>query len=82
MGRMLDQPFFQGSHITESQVCQDVLDIERTELGVRSNEKSTRLPWAWWYISGYLWKRIADEIARMHKGGFLEALQEKWFQED
>jgi len=29
--------------------------------------------------SGYLWKRIADEIARMHKDGFLEALQSKWF---
>jgi ABC-type amino acid transport substrate-binding protein len=29
--------------------------------------------------SGYLWKRIADELARMHKDGFLEGLQQRWF---
>jgi ABC-type amino acid transport substrate-binding protein len=29
--------------------------------------------------SGYLWKRIADELARMHKDGFLDQLQEVWF---
>lgn len=29
--------------------------------------------------SGYLWKRIADELARMKKEGFLEALQDNWF---
>ncbi len=29
--------------------------------------------------SGYLWKRIADELARMKKEGFLEALQNNWF---
>jgi ABC-type amino acid transport substrate-binding protein len=29
--------------------------------------------------SGYLWKRIADELARMHKDGFLERLQDEWF---
>jgi len=29
--------------------------------------------------SGYLWKRIADEFARMKKDGFLETLQERWF---
>jgi len=29
--------------------------------------------------SGYLWKRIADELARMHKDGFLQTLQDKWF---
>jgi ABC-type amino acid transport substrate-binding protein len=29
--------------------------------------------------SGYLWKRIADELARMKKEGFLQMLQEKWF---
>jgi len=29
--------------------------------------------------SGYLWKRVADELARMKKQGFLEALQDKWF---
>ena len=29
--------------------------------------------------SGYLWKRIADELARMKKEGFLEALQKMWF---
>ena len=31
---------------------------------------------------GYLWKRIADELARMKKEGFFEALQAKWFHED
>ncbi len=29
--------------------------------------------------SGYLWKRIADELARMHKEDFLESLQQRWF---
>jgi ABC-type amino acid transport substrate-binding protein len=29
--------------------------------------------------SGYLWKRIADELARMDKDGFLDQLQEEWF---
>ncbi len=29
--------------------------------------------------SGYLWKRIADELARMEKDGFLEDLQSRWF---
>lgn len=29
--------------------------------------------------SGYLWKRIADELARMKKEGFLQALQDRWF---
>lgn len=29
--------------------------------------------------SGYLWGRIANELARMKKDGFLKALQEKWF---
>jgi arginine/lysine/histidine/glutamine transport system substrate-binding/permease protein len=29
--------------------------------------------------NGYLWKRIADELARMHKDGFLEGLQQRWF---
>lgn len=29
--------------------------------------------------SGYLWKRIADELARMKKDGFLKALQQRWF---
>jgi ABC-type amino acid transport substrate-binding protein len=29
--------------------------------------------------SGYLWKRIADELAQMHKDGFLEGLQQRWF---
>jgi ABC-type amino acid transport substrate-binding protein len=29
--------------------------------------------------SGYLWKRIADELARMKKEGFLEAMQNEWF---
>jgi ABC-type amino acid transport substrate-binding protein len=29
--------------------------------------------------SGYLWKRIADELARMHQDGFLDQLQEAWF---
>nr|MBC7244435.1 amino acid ABC transporter substrate-binding protein [Chloroflexota bacterium] len=29
--------------------------------------------------SGYLWKRIADELAHMKKEGFLLTLQEKWF---
>jgi ABC-type amino acid transport substrate-binding protein len=29
--------------------------------------------------SGYLWKRIADELARMKKDGFLLGLQERWF---
>jgi arginine/lysine/histidine/glutamine transport system substrate-binding/permease protein len=29
--------------------------------------------------SGYLWKRTADELARMHKDGFLEGLQQRWF---
>jgi ABC-type amino acid transport substrate-binding protein len=29
--------------------------------------------------SGYLWKRIADELVRMKKDGFLEALQQRWF---
>lgn len=29
--------------------------------------------------SGYLWKRTADELARMKKDGFLQALQERWF---
>ena len=28
---------------------------------------------------GHLWKRIADEIARMRADGFLDALQPKWF---
>lgn len=29
--------------------------------------------------SGYLWKRIADELAQMHRDGFLEELQQRWF---
>jgi len=29
--------------------------------------------------NGYLWKRIADELARMHRDGFLETLQQRWF---
>jgi ABC-type amino acid transport substrate-binding protein len=29
--------------------------------------------------SGYLWKRIADELARMKKECLLEALQDEWF---
>jgi arginine/lysine/histidine/glutamine transport system substrate-binding/permease protein len=29
--------------------------------------------------SGYLWKRIADELARMKKDGTLEGLAERWF---
>lgn len=29
--------------------------------------------------SGYLWKRIADELARMKRDGFLEQLQQRWF---
>ena len=29
--------------------------------------------------SGYLWQRIVDELARMRKEGFLDALQERWF---
>jgi len=29
--------------------------------------------------SGYLWKKIADELARMKKGGLLKSLQAKWF---
>jgi polar amino acid transport system substrate-binding protein len=29
--------------------------------------------------SGYLWRRIADELARMHRDGFLEGLQQRWF---
>jgi ABC-type amino acid transport substrate-binding protein len=29
--------------------------------------------------SGYVWKRIADELARMKKDGFLDSLQERWF---
>lgn len=29
--------------------------------------------------SGYLWKKIADELARMKKDGFLKALQARWF---
>jgi polar amino acid transport system substrate-binding protein len=29
--------------------------------------------------SGYLWKRTADELARMGKDGFLDQLQEEWF---
>jgi polar amino acid transport system substrate-binding protein len=29
--------------------------------------------------SGYLWKRIADELARMEKDRFLEDLQSRWF---
>ena len=29
--------------------------------------------------SGYLWTRIANELARMKKDGFLQALQERWF---
>jgi len=29
--------------------------------------------------SGYMWKRIADELARMHKDGSLERLQSQWF---
>jgi len=29
--------------------------------------------------SGYLWKRIADELARMKKDGFLQELQQRWF---
>lgn len=28
--------------------------------------------------SGYLWKRIADELVRMTKDGFLERLRERW----
>jgi ABC-type amino acid transport substrate-binding protein len=28
---------------------------------------------------GYLWKRIADELARMKQDGFLDGLQERWF---
>ncbi|MGB9880117.1 MAG: substrate-binding periplasmic protein, partial [Anaerolineae bacterium] len=30
--------------------------------------------------SGYLWSRIANELARMKKEGFLQMLQEKWCQ--
>ncbi len=30
--------------------------------------------------SGYLWRRVADELARMHKDGFLEGLKQQWFQ--
>lgn len=29
--------------------------------------------------SGYLWKRITDELAAMNRDGFLDALQHKWF---
>jgi ABC-type amino acid transport substrate-binding protein len=29
--------------------------------------------------SGYLWKRIADELVRMTRAGFLKDLQERWF---
>ena len=29
--------------------------------------------------SGYLWKRIADELVRLRKDGFLDALQSRWF---
>lgn len=29
--------------------------------------------------SGYLWKRIADELARMKRERLLEALQDRWF---
>jgi ABC-type amino acid transport substrate-binding protein len=29
--------------------------------------------------AGYLWKRVADELARMKKDGFLEELQSRWF---
>jgi len=29
--------------------------------------------------SGYLWKRSADELARMKQDGFLDTLQERWF---
>jgi ABC-type amino acid transport substrate-binding protein len=29
--------------------------------------------------AGYLWKRIADELARMKRDGFLKALQSRWF---
>jgi len=29
--------------------------------------------------SGYLWKRIADELARMRTEGFLQDLQDRWF---
>jgi ABC-type amino acid transport substrate-binding protein len=29
--------------------------------------------------AGYLWKRIADELARMEKDGFLGELQTRWF---
>ncbi len=29
--------------------------------------------------SGYLWNRIVDELVRMKKDGFLEALQQRWF---
>jgi ABC-type amino acid transport substrate-binding protein len=32
--------------------------------------------------SGYLWKRIADELVRMKKGGFLQELQQRWFQRE
>jgi ABC-type amino acid transport substrate-binding protein len=29
--------------------------------------------------SGYLWKRVADELVRLRKDGFLDALQSRWF---
>lgn len=32
--------------------------------------------------SGYLWKRIADELVRMKKDGFLETLRERWFEKE
>lgn len=29
--------------------------------------------------SGYLWKRIADDLARLEREGFLDTLQRRWF---
>jgi len=29
--------------------------------------------------SGYLWKKVADELARMKRDGFLQVLQQRWF---
>jgi hypothetical protein len=52
--------------------------MKRPEPGVRSNEKRARRLCGWWYISGYLWKRIAEELARTKREGFLDALQGKW----
>jgi hypothetical protein len=55
-----------------------VLGIKKPELGVRPSDKSARRLCGWWYISGHLWKRIAEELARMKTEGFLDALQGKW----